>query len=125
MRIALVVGLALAAACARVERRPDAGLAASHWQGYVLRDGLRSSVVVDLSGSDQGWGTRLSAGYNSVPLQQVRISATQAHFELPGEGVFDGSIAEDEMAGAVTGDADGAFRLVRSEGDFSPYPFGP
>ena len=126
MKTTLLIGfVALMAGCATAGSRRETGAVASHWQGYVLRDGVRSPIAVDLSGSEEGWGGRLIARDNAVALEQVRVTASRVHFELPGEGAFDGSIAENEMAGAVTGNPDGSFWLVRSEASYSPYPNGP
>lgn len=126
MKSALLIGVvALVAGCATTGSQRETGAVASHWQGYLLRDGLRSPIAVDLSGSEEGWGGRLIARDNAIALERVRVTASRVHFELPGEGVFDGSIADNEMAGAVTGEPDGSFWLVRSDNSYSPYPNGP
>ena len=125
MKSTLLIGLALAAGVATADSRAETGAPATRWQGYVLRDGIRSAIAVDLSDSDRGWAGRLSVGGKTLPLEQVRVSATRVHFELPGESVFDGSIAENEMAGAGSGNSDGSFWLVRNDTSYSPYLFGP
>lgn len=129
MRSTLLIGfIALTAGCATIgtptEDRPGEG----RWQGYVLRNGLRSPITVELSQVGDQWDGRLSTGDNAVPLDHVRMTATSVHFELPGDGVFDGAIAGDEMAGAISGGANGSFQLSRDVGasrGYSPYFLGP
>jgi len=43
------------------------------------------------------------------------------HFELPGEGVFDGSIAGDSMAGSISGETSGSFSLKHQDPASPPW----
>ncbi len=101
MRIPLLIGsIVLLAACAGAQRRPENDEPVSgRWQGVLLRNGLRAPIAVELSGQDRDWRGRFSAGVNSVPLQDVRVTATSVHFELRrghlrrrGRGRLDGRI---------------------------------
>lgn len=69
-----------------------------------------------------------------LPLEHVRVTPLAVHFELPGEGAFDGTVAGNSMAGSVSGaNAPGGFALtrertfadpsdVRASGDFTGGP---
>ena len=128
MRIPLLIGsIFLVVACAGVSPRPYGDETVSgRWQGAVLRDGLRAPIAVDLFERDRDWQGRFSAGGESVPLQELRVTATRIHFELPGEGVFEGNVAGDAIFGSVSGPSSGSFTLTRQpEPDWTPYVFGP
>jgi hypothetical protein len=123
-----MVFVAFLAACAGMgPRAQQAEAPQGHWQGFVLRNGLREPVAVELTEASNAWDGRLSAGDNSVPLEEVRISGNNVHFALRGEGVFDGAIAGDSMAGSVSGPVKGSFALTRIEPTetWDPYPNGP
>src|SRR5712664_1840505 len=122
MRIPMLIGsIILFAACAGAQSRPNSDEAVSgRWQGVVLRNGLREPIAVDLSEQDHDWRGRFSAGVNSVPLQDVRVTATNVHFELPGE-VFDGAVAGDSMAGSISGSGNGSFTLQRRDASEPPW----
>jgi hypothetical protein len=47
------------------------------------------------------------------------------HFELGENEVFDGTVVDDHITGTVTGCDSGSFELVRRDGQWSPYAFGP
>ncbi len=117
MRIPLLIGsILLFSACAGAQTRPDNDEAVSgRWQGVLLRNGLRAPIAVELSEQDRDWRGRFSAGENSVPLQDVRVTASSVHFELPGEGTFDGAVAGDSMAGSISGSGNGSFALKRRD----------
>ena len=55
----------------------------------------------------------------------MQVSGSNVHFEVPGEGVFDGAAAGDTLAGSVSGPVSGSFSLQRTEEDWTPYPLGP
>ena len=55
----------------------------------------------------------------------MQVSGSNVHFEVPGEGVFDGAAAGDTLAGSVSGPVSGSFSLKRTEEDWTPYPLGP
>jgi len=113
VRIAMVM---MAAACAGVAPRAQAGTQFSgRWQGFLLRDGLRTPVEVQLAEVSNEWTGRFSAGDNSVPLDHVQVKGNDVHFELAGAGAFDGSIAGDSMAGSLTGGQSGSFFLHHQE----------
>jgi hypothetical protein len=123
MRIPLLIGsIVLLGACAGASPRPDTDEAvAGRWQGVVLRNGLRAPIAVDLSEKDRDWRGRYSAGDNSVALQDVRVTPTSVHFELPGEGTFEGVVAGDSMAGSIAGGANGSFALKRRDPTEPPW----
>jgi len=129
MRVILSMALATTlAACAGPNLRPQGGGAPhERWQGYLLRNGLRAPVSLELTESGPTWDGRLSVGDNAVPLADVRVGGHKVHFELPGEGSFDGAVAGNSMAGSVSGATSGSFALTRvEEAPLSdPYPNGP
>jgi hypothetical protein len=94
---------------------------AGRWRGVLLRNGLREPVSLELSAQNRDWRGRFSAGENFVPLQEVRVTATSIHFELPGEGIFEGAIAGDSMAGSISGGANGSFALERRDATEPPW----
>ena len=100
----------------------------------ILRDlKLSSGVESDVRDwqkelYDRGWRGRFSAGDNTVALQDVRVTATSVHFELPGEGTFEGAVAGDSMAGSISGANTGSFALERHDANeprWEIYPRGP
>jgi len=117
MRHAILIGmLTMAADCAGMSPRPQADdMFSGRWQGFLLRDGLRAPVEVQLSETSSEWTGRFSAGDNLVPLERVRVKGHDVHFELAGAGVFDGSVAGDSMAGSVSGALGGSFFLHRQD----------
>jgi len=63
-----------------------------------------------------GWMARAvgCAGNSSLALERVRVTGVGVHFELPGQGAFDGTVAGNSMAGAVSNStAPGSFALTR------------
>ena len=127
MRTALSIGfVAVLAACAGVSPRPQGEQALQgRWQGSFQHDGIREPVSVELAEESSGWDGRFSTSHNSMTLESVRVSGSSVHFELPGEGVFDGAAAGDSMAGSVSGPVSGSFSLKRTDEDWTPYPVGP
>jgi hypothetical protein len=121
VKISMLIGLlTLGAGVAGMSSAAHAeGGHAGRWQGSLLRDGRQMAMAVELDGGSPGSGL-LRVNDSSAPLQEVRTTLTGIHFEVPGEGVFDGTIAGDSMAGAVSGPAAGSFSLTRE----SPSPFG-
>jgi hypothetical protein len=115
--MAVGVGFASAPAHAR-------GAAAGRWTGLLLRDGVQVPIAVELSDASG----RLQVQDTTAAIQGVRVSAAMVHFEVPGEGVFDGTFAGNSMAGSVTGTAAGSFSLAR-EAETAAYDpigsFGP
>jgi hypothetical protein len=129
MRIPFVIGsILILAACAGAPVRPYGyeGVA-GEWRGAVLRDGLREPIAVQFL-REGDWQARLSSGTgsSSLPLQDVRVTATKVRFEVPGEGVFEGNVVGDSIAGSVSGPASGSFTLSRQpQPEWTPYLFGP
>ena len=126
MRTALSIGIVvLLAACAGGAPRPTGeATLAGRWQGYMLRNGARESVSVELAESSTAWEGRLSTSDHSVPLSSVRVSGSNVHFESPVDGVFEGEGDGDSLQGSVSGPENGSFSLKRGQ-QWSPYPFGP
>src|SRR2546423_4123472 len=75
-RFLLIVPLSLAAGCASISAGPSSLAARSladvapggHWQGYLLHDGLRERILVDLDTAGGTWTGTYSEGDNAVPL---------------------------------------------------------
>jgi hypothetical protein len=67
---------------------------------------------------------RLQVQDATAAIQGVRVSAAAVHFEVPGEGVFDGAFAGNSMAGSITGTAAGSFSLARESDTVSNDPIG-
>jgi len=107
--------MAIVAGCAGFISRAQArGLASERWQGYMLQNGLRVPIAVELNESSADWTGRLRVGDSSLPLEHVRLTGLGVHFELPGEGIFDGTVAGNSMAGSVSSSAaPGSFALTR------------
>ena len=126
MKTALLIGMVgLLAACAGVTpRAQNVDEPQGRWQGYILRNGLRQPMGLELTEASSVWDGRFSAGDNAVRIESVRVSGNNVHFELPGEGAFDGAVAGNKMEGSVSGAANGSFNLTRIE-PWTPYPFGP
>ena len=119
----LIVPLSLAAGCAGISAgsRSFASHAevapGGHWQGYLLHDGLREAILVNLDAVGSGWRGTFSEGDNALPLQEVKVDESGGvHFELQGKGSFDGCVAGDAMAGSVSGPSTGSFALSRDPG---------
>jgi hypothetical protein len=127
MKTTLSIGfVAVLAACSGASPRPQGEEALQgRWQGFLLHNGVREPLSVELAEDGRSWDGRLSTADNSVPLADVRVRGNHVHFALPGEGVFDGAAAGDVMAGSVTGPVSGSFSLKRTDEDWTPYPFGP
>ncbi|MFL5279350.1 MAG: hypothetical protein ACJ79O_01330 [Myxococcales bacterium] len=94
---------------------------AGRWQGVLLRDGLQLPISVDLTGADQDLSGGLRVDDAVAPIRSARASLASVHFEVPGEGIFDGTVAGNSMAGSVSGTANpGSFSLAReSDSPFS------
>jgi hypothetical protein len=123
MNVILAAALMLVSACATAPARGE--LSATRWEGYVLRNGLRSRIAVSLPAPGGAGEGQLTAGDNAVPLEHVELTATRVHFELPGEGVFEGNVAGDSIAGSISGSAGGSFVLARQQSVEGPYFLGP
>lgn len=116
MKKRMLFGLmAIAVGCAGLSTRAQASTALSHrWQGFMLRDGVQVPIAVELAEASADGTGELRVGNSSLPIEHVRVGGLGVHFELRGEGVFDGTVAADRMAGSVSGSrAQGSFELTR------------
>jgi hypothetical protein len=94
---------------------------AGRWRGVLLRDGLQVPISVELTGMDQDLSGRLGSRDAFAPIRSARATVASVHFEVPGEGIFEGTVAEDSMAGSVSrATASGSFSLTRE----TDSPFG-
>jgi len=127
MKAALSIGVVLLlAGCAGAAPRPqNDGAPYGRWEGFLLRNGIREPVSVELSAATGLGDGRLSAGDNAVPLEGLRISGNNVHFEVAGEGSFDGAVAGNSMAGSVSGPVSGSFELTHVNTGWTPYFLGP
>ena len=116
MKKGMLFGLVtFAAACAGISPRAQASSSVSErWRGFMLRNGLQVPIAVELAETSADWTGRLRVGSSSLPLEHVRVTGLGVHFELPGEGAFDGTVAGNWMAGSVSSSAaPGSFALTR------------
>jgi hypothetical protein len=116
MKNGMLFGLmAIAVGCAGMSSRAQASRTRSEkWQGFMLRNGLQVPIGVELAEASPDWTGRLRVGNTSLPVEHLRVTGGGIHFELPGEGIFDGTVAGDQMAGSVSGSAaQGSFTLTR------------
>jgi len=93
------------------------------WDGVVVRNGARAPVSLRLSERNEMWRGRFEVDGASSPLDSVRVTGNRVHFEVPGQGAFDGTFSGDSMTGAVSGaDRPGSFALTREKPtDLFPY----
>jgi len=116
MKKGMLFGLmAVAVGCAGVGGPARAGGASpASWRGFMLRNGVQVPIAVELARASADWTGQLRVGNSSLPMEQVRVTGLGVHFELPGEGVFDGTVAGNRMAGSVSSSsAQGSFALTR------------
>jgi hypothetical protein len=130
MKRATLIGLiAAGVGCAAVSDRALASNSVpERWQGFMLRDGLRVPISLDMATDGAGSSGKFRIGETSVALEHIRAGGFAVHFELPGGFVFDGTTAGNAMAGSVSGTlAHGSFTLAREETPFADpiYPSGP
>jgi len=91
---------------------------AGRWRGVLLRDGVQVPIAVELAGVDRDLSGRLRVEDQSAPILSARATVNGVHFEVPGEGTFDGTVAGDSMAGSVSGAAAaGSFSLDREQAE--------
>jgi hypothetical protein len=116
MKMSMLIGfLTLGASLAGVSTPAcaESGVA-GRWQGVLLRDGVQVPISVELAGANPDLSGRLRTEDMSATIQSARTTLNGVHFEVPGEGVFDGTVAGDSMAGSVSGaPAAGSFSLAR------------
>jgi hypothetical protein len=106
----VTVAVAILAAPAFAQDDAPAG----EWEGVVVRNGVEASAALRLSESDDIWSGILRIDGASTPVDRVRVTDDNVHFELPDHaGVFDGTFASASMSGSVSGsDAPGSFALT-------------
>jgi len=107
-----VLAAALAAAPASAQNQPPAG----HWYGSLERDGVREPIAINLAEDSGTWRGRFEADCASSQLESLSVTGNRVHFELPGQGVFDGMFSGDSMTGSVAASGSkGSFTLTRKE----------
>ncbi len=107
-----VLAAALVAAPASAQNQPPAG----HWDGILERDGAREAIAINLAKDSGTWRGRFEADGASSRLESLSVTGNSVHFELPGQGVFDGTFSGDSMTGSVAGSGSkGSFTLTREE----------
>lgn len=110
--VGLLMSLTAFAAVPASAKSSDAQV--QRWQGILIRDGLDVPIEVMFAKGGADWSGELRQGSSSMQLEHVRVSAVGVHFELPGEGTFDGTVSGNSMAGSVSGTATpGGFALRR------------
>jgi hypothetical protein len=91
---------------------------AGQWEGILVGNGVEKQIAVRLTEDGHVWGGRLEIDDASSPLESVRVTDNNVHFELPGQGVFDGTFSSAAMIGSVFvfgfGPA-GSFALTREQ----------
>ena len=77
MKKGMLIGLiAGAVGCAGMSQRALASNAvAERWQGFMLRDGLRVPISLDVATDSAGSSGQFHIGEASFPLEHVRVSA--------------------------------------------------
>jgi len=126
----MLMGLmVVAVGCAGLSERALAGNSVpERWHGFMLRDGLRVPILLDVATDGAGPTGQFRVGETSFPVERMRVGGFDVHFELPGGFVFDGTMAGTAIAGSVSGtQAHGSFTLAREDTPFADpiYPSGP
>lgn len=91
---------------------------AGRWDGTLVRNGVQSSIALRLAETQDIWRGMLQIDGAATPLDSVRVANNSVHFELPGQGVFDGTFSGGSMTGSVSGSGTGtvgSFALTREE----------
>jgi hypothetical protein len=95
------------------------------WMGFVQQKGTREPMTLELSDANNTWDGAYVVGGVSTPVDNLRVTGKDVHFDLPGQGTFDGTIAGDRLAGKVSGPGQGSFELTRREVDNPVEDEGP
>jgi len=112
-RFSFVV-LAVASLAAPAFARNDAP--AGQWDGILVRRGVQTPIALRLVENGDIWRGSLEVDGASSPLARVRVTDNNVHFELPGQGVFDGTFSSNSMTGSVSGSGSaGSFALTLEE----------
>ncbi len=89
---------------------------AGRWDGILVRNGAQTPIALRLSERGDIWSGRLQVDGASSPLDSLRVTDNNVHFELPGQGVFDGTFSGGSMTGSVSGSGSaGSFALTLEE----------
>ena len=79
-----------------------------HWEGTLVREGVRLEVSFDFKWSDQppnGTFTSLTQKAMDYPLDALTLSGDAVHFALGDSLVFDGKLSANEITGTFTDDS--------------------
>jgi len=108
----IVLAVATLAAPAFAQNDAPAG----QWDGVLVRNGAQTPIALRLAETGDIWSGRLQVEGASSPLDSLRVTDNNVHFELPGQGVFDGTFSSNSMTGSVSGSGSaGSFMLTREE----------
>ncbi len=89
---------------------------AGQWDGILVRNGVQTPIALRLAENGDIWRGRLQVDGASSPLDSLRVTDNDVHFELRGQGVFDGTFSSNSMTGSVSGSGSaGSFTLTREE----------
>jgi hypothetical protein len=93
------------------------------WDGVLERNGTRAPVTIQLMQNGGLWRGRIEIDGATSPADRVRVTGNEVHFELPNQGVFDGTISGESMTGEVSGPGSpGSFKVTREPPtDLFPY----
>lgn len=76
-----------------------------HWEGAIQLPGTALQIRIDFKSAGAAWQATIDIpqqGAQGLPLQAVRVAASQVHFELPagpGLAVFDGKLEGNTISG--------------------------
>jgi len=91
------------------------------WNGVLERNGMQQPLAMRLSDEGGLWRGRVEIDGATSPVEKVSVDGNHVRFELPGQGVFDGTVSNDSLVGSVSGsDSPESFTLKRAEPE-SPY----
>ena len=127
MRKGMLIGLTVATISGFGLSRTAHAAPSESWRGFMLRDGLQVPIALELASTSTDGTGQVRIGSTFIAVDHLRMSGAGVHFELPGEGAFDGTVAGNLMAGSVSGSAtSGSFALSREDQQvFEIYPMGP
>jgi hypothetical protein len=110
----IFVALAVASLAAPAFAQNDAP--AGQWDGTLVRNGAQTPIALSLAENGDIWRGRLQVDGASSPLNRLSVTDNNVHFELPGQGVFDGTFSGGSMTGSVSGSGSaGSFSLTLEE----------
>ncbi|MFL5311588.1 MAG: hypothetical protein ACJ79H_14150 [Myxococcales bacterium] len=89
---------------------------AGRWDGILKTNDVQKPIALSLAEDRDIWRGRLQVDGASSPLQALSVTENSVHFELPGQGVFDGTFSGASMKGSVSGSGSvGSFLLTLEE----------